>query len=475
MATLVLHQVRFRFATLSLTTWVVIGITGLALTLRLWGIGAEPFNRDEVEELWGALHPWKDIVNWSGNGTPTSLYLERLWMTVSPMSEAWLRLLPVLANIGGVLVGFVLGRRLFGLTGGVVVGGLLAVSPTQVYYAREVNEYGWLALMSGLILLAAERVHEKPLDRDRWALLGLAMAAALWVHVGTAFASVAAALTLLPTLRQRALWAGAGLGGVIGLVGGYILWTSLMAEKFANVGTYVHSFTGIGHLLDVAVYSVVIGGSGSFLMTGLMLGLVGTAAYLIASGRVPLSPERKRAIVYAAIPWLLFIVASQYGFYSFAGRYSLAIGLSSALLVALCFTALRLHFIAVIPLLLTLATLEGMEPAQAQWQAGMQSQMADFSAQVQPGHCILSRVEQPIFRSMMRWYTGPDVPQANIADTSLDGMMGQCEAVWVFASVFWDNEGFSQNAQQTYTLVRTVPAEKALWNAQMTLAYQFTR
>jgi hypothetical protein len=156
------------------------------------------------------------------------------------------RLLSVFIGTATVALLYLTGRRLLGVTAGVLAAALLAISPFHVYYSQEVRMYG-LVTLYGLAALYLTLGNGWIVGRVPWAVwLGyvLAATAALYTQYYAAFLLLGLNLVVLIRWRRlrcpvRALlpWFGAQLG-VLAL---YLPWVWYAGGKLA---TYVRFKVG---------------------------------------------------------------------------------------------------------------------------------------------------------------------------------------------------------------------------------------
>jgi hypothetical protein len=132
-----------------------------------------------------------------------------------------------LAGMGGIVLAWVLARRLGGALPAVLAAALLAVHPLHIRYSVEARSYSLVLLLAPLILLSGLRVLET--GRWRWAF-AVSASAALIIHafLGAGYYAMMAAVGLIVVLwrsRQPGAWATfARLCVAGGIVLGVLLW-----------------------------------------------------------------------------------------------------------------------------------------------------------------------------------------------------------------------------------------------------------
>jgi hypothetical protein len=168
-------------------------VGGLALMLRLWGLGDKPFWLDEVASLHRATATLPDLVADSLHANHYPSYFLLLWFVARIGATQWLLRLPsaVFGAIAAALACMV-GRRAAGPRSGAIAGLLMAFSPFEVQYGQEARSYTLvscliLVALLGLLRLARDPIAAAvPLPRPSavcgaWAAYALGTAAALCV------------------------------------------------------------------------------------------------------------------------------------------------------------------------------------------------------------------------------------------------------------------------------------------------------
>jgi len=180
------------------------GLIGLALALRLAGLAATSVWHDEAVSIQVARMGVYDVLvsrSVAANQVPLMYLLLKLWAVVS-WAPLWLRLLPVVLSLGGVVFG-VLWVRQWDRTAGWTAGLLAATAPLMVHYAQELRAYALLytCLLGGLYF--AERLARADTRSVRTGLLACACAMTYAHYVGL-LATVALWLyALLRGVRPR--------------------------------------------------------------------------------------------------------------------------------------------------------------------------------------------------------------------------------------------------------------------------------
>ncbi|HYF61647.1 MAG TPA: glycosyltransferase family 39 protein [Herpetosiphonaceae bacterium] len=178
------HDPRF-----SPRTWAALALAGvllLAQHARLSGLGERSLWFDEAFGAINATRPAADIIfDPACCHPPVSALLLRGWMALFGTGEVALRLPAVIAGLLAVAAVFWLGRRWFGLAGGLAAAGLAALSSSMVFYSREVNPYGLVLLLGAALPWLAEAAWDRP-GRRSLAAFGAGSALALLTYYGFA-------------------------------------------------------------------------------------------------------------------------------------------------------------------------------------------------------------------------------------------------------------------------------------------------
>lgn len=154
--------------------------------------------------------------------------------------EEWvLRLLPLLAGLGSLLLFWRLVQHTLTPLAAVIAVGILAVAYYPVRHACEVKPYAFDLLMALALLVAAVKYVYDP-GRRRWLIVLTALVpVALGLSYPAVFVAGAVSVVLLPTLWRCADWR---------LRGWYLAYNGLMVLSFAGVyllaGTAQYASTG---------------------------------------------------------------------------------------------------------------------------------------------------------------------------------------------------------------------------------------
>lgn len=186
-------------------TGVLLGITTLALALRLATLSDQSFWLDEsytVHLVRLGLGPMLRTIPHTESTPPLYYVLAWFWTHVFGSGEFGLRSLSALAGAGTVYVGGRIAGRIGGRHAERIAAGLLAVSPLLVWFSQESRAYALAALLTAGSVLClldyAESGARRPLAG--WAALS---ALALCTHYFTVFLVLPGALWLLGTGHRR--------------------------------------------------------------------------------------------------------------------------------------------------------------------------------------------------------------------------------------------------------------------------------
>src|SRR5574341_6323 len=145
------------------STRAAIGILLLGGALRFAGVLSLPYEQDELYTVHEATYLFHSKLRPGIEGRPLYFLMQHAVLQVAPPSPLSLRLLPLAFGMVGLWLTWVLGRRAFGPTGGLVAALLAALSPWHLYESGFARYYAMLyALGAGAFLLLPQAV-----DRDR--------------------------------------------------------------------------------------------------------------------------------------------------------------------------------------------------------------------------------------------------------------------------------------------------------------------
>ncbi len=184
--------------------WVLILVLLLAFLLRVEKLAAEGLWYDEAFSVELAQHSWREIIVGELNLPPLYNLLLGAWGRLAGWGDFQVRYLSVICGLLVVALGGSLISMLLGARAGAVAGLLLAVSPIEIWYAREARMYVLLAVLALASTVVLVRLMCGQTERRWWLLYALANVGALYTHYYAAFVVAAQALwVLIHLLRTR--------------------------------------------------------------------------------------------------------------------------------------------------------------------------------------------------------------------------------------------------------------------------------
>lgn len=190
--------------------WILLIIL-LALGLRLFAIDRQDIWGDEAFSIWLSSQPLPQVVAGGADTHPPlypfSLYL---WLRLAGSSPLAVRTLSAFIGTLTIPVVYVLGRRVLGLTVGIVAAVLAAVSPVLVYYSQETRMYGLVTLLTAASVYWAVCVLQEPRSARVWLAYVLTTLAATYTHYYAFFVILAQNLVIVLVLLRRRDWAAMG-------------------------------------------------------------------------------------------------------------------------------------------------------------------------------------------------------------------------------------------------------------------------
>lgn len=208
------------------TMLILCGIAVLGTFLRLHALGGKSFWLDEIASVVLARSPrewfWRWL--WTQEGNMALYYVMlRPWIQIH-LGEATVRLLSVLPGIASLPMMYLLGKRLFSRSVGLLASLFLAINSCAVVYSQEARSYSWLVL--GVIV--STYLFVRLIDRPSYAIAGayaLAAGVTFYFHYFGLLVPLAHAVSLvaLPKTRRpwQQLWIGAS---IIVVLASPVLW-----------------------------------------------------------------------------------------------------------------------------------------------------------------------------------------------------------------------------------------------------------
>lgn len=178
------------------------GAVVLALVLRLNGLTAQGFWRDEVDAMRFACDGAVSSLRQAGWNGPLYTLALKPWIEATGTSELTLRFSSVIPGVALVALLFWLGRRMIGARGALSAALAAAVSPYLVWYGQELKMYALLATLAAASYAALVAA----LDRGgwrRWALYAALTGVIPYVHILGVLLLPAQSLALLLSWRAQ--------------------------------------------------------------------------------------------------------------------------------------------------------------------------------------------------------------------------------------------------------------------------------
>ncbi|MBA3654009.1 MAG: glycosyltransferase family 39 protein [Actinobacteria bacterium] len=197
----------------------VIVMTGLAVVLGLFRIGAQSLWTDELFSAHVARGSWQAMWSFAaGSEFHSGVYHLASWLWVQAFgdSESALRSPSVVFGVAAMVMVMVTARRLFSTRTALIAGAVFLVQVQTVRYFQEARTYSLAMFAAAAATLALARALEDGSSRSRWLQYGVVAGVACYAHLFVFFviASHGVALVLrrsVPKLRDALLAAGAFL------------------------------------------------------------------------------------------------------------------------------------------------------------------------------------------------------------------------------------------------------------------------
>ncbi len=156
----------------------------LAAVVRCTTLSFQSLWLDEISIVIEAGRPWSELLPALFSpyqAYPLYVLGMRVWITLFGSGDAAVRWPSAIAGLSAVPLLWLLGRRLFGRTVGLLAAILLAISPLAAWYSQEATAY---AILMGLTLAAWLLLWQAVEGRARWAWWGFGAVTiiALFVH-----------------------------------------------------------------------------------------------------------------------------------------------------------------------------------------------------------------------------------------------------------------------------------------------------
>jgi mannosyltransferase len=217
----------------------LLGITTLAVFLRLLFLGADSFWADEIFSVSQArARNWSEF--WDGifplevNMAPYYVLL-RFWLNLGT-SEFIIRSLSVVFAVATVPAIYALGTRLFGVWVGLIAALLVTINAFHIEYSQEARGYSMVVLLVTLSSLLLIRGVERP-SWTNWAAYVILSTLAVYTHFYSGLVLLAHAISLLFLSPGALPWKGlvpsAAIIGVLSFPAAYFLRIKLQTDVSA--------------------------------------------------------------------------------------------------------------------------------------------------------------------------------------------------------------------------------------------------
>jgi mannosyltransferase len=208
------------------STLMLWGIVALGAALRLIALGAKSFWLDEIASVVIARMPGNSFWHWlwTEEGNMALYYVMlRPWLGIH-LGESTVRLLSVLPGIASLPIMYLLGKRLFGRSVGLLAALFLALSTCSVVYSQEARAYSWLLL--GVI--TSTWLFARLIARPSYVLAfayALAVGVTFYFHYFGLLVPLAHAVSLVALPKERRPWRLLLVAGaIVAAFGSPVLW-----------------------------------------------------------------------------------------------------------------------------------------------------------------------------------------------------------------------------------------------------------
>ncbi len=313
---------------LNRSLWIDEAYVSMNILNRSWAGLVQPLDYDEVAPL-GFLFAQKGIVSLFGN------------------NEYSLRLLPLLAGIGALLLFYTLARRCLSRNTALLALTLFALLNSHIYYSSEAKQYSTDVLITILLLLSAHNLLQS--SQRNWlapAWLGIGGAIAVWFSHPSVFVLAGIGVTL-----GIYYWAKCNYRSLVALICAGALWVVSFAAlytvslrhlaenasldsqwQFALAPLPFHPITMLRWLATVLM---------GIFTEPLNLQLPGLALFCLVVGTAALLMQRQWSLALWLTPLGFTLIAAIFQQYPFSGR--LLLFLIPMLLLILAHGAIQVY------------------------------------------------------------------------------------------------------------------------------------
>jgi len=247
------------------TRWLVVAVILVGAMLRLYGLKIQSLWCDELAS-WDYGH-WSSVTEVMSKAVkqdlhPPGYHLLMHWIIMYwGDSEVMLRLPSVLAGILVIPAMYLLGKRIYGKSEGLIAAGLVAVTWAPVYYSQEARPYSLILLLTVLGMywwmgvMISWKQKQKARTGEIFGYLLSAIGLTYLHYYGFLLVGLESVAALIYFKRNRyALTRWVGLYVSVGL--SHLWWWPILGYQFSNNGQKISWITKptVAVFLDYALW-----------------------------------------------------------------------------------------------------------------------------------------------------------------------------------------------------------------------------
>ncbi len=144
-----------------LAPWLVIIITLIGGSLRVFLLGYKGMWLDETFSVWLANHSVVDMLQWIvkiDQHPPLYYFLLHYWIALNGDTPYYVRLLSVLFGAGTIPIIYLIGKRMSDVVMGLAAAAFLALSPFHIYFSQETRMYALLTFNAAVAIYVLVRL-----------------------------------------------------------------------------------------------------------------------------------------------------------------------------------------------------------------------------------------------------------------------------------------------------------------------------
>lgn len=239
----------------------------LALTLRLYRLGAQSLWYDEGVSVYLARMSLPQLTVWTAEDIqpPLYYYLLHFWLPLfgQSSSEFVVRFPSLFFGVLTVPLLYGVGRHLFSATAGLLAAFLAAISPLYLWYSQEARMYTMLTflclLSSYLLLKALER--KAPPYLPLWLAFAAANVTAAYTHYFAGFVMAFQGIYLMYWAWQMREWRSLlqGVAAFVVIALAYLPWVPFMLHRYQADVSYWEGTLKLNEALRKALISFSLG------------------------------------------------------------------------------------------------------------------------------------------------------------------------------------------------------------------------